>query len=155
LLDTNVQRRSTGMRRIVASITATLVLTVVAAAGPATAPAAPEKQPVDVQIIGTGDLLDGGTVLEVRALIRCEPVGEVLEALVTASQDDNAISGQGFFVSGVTCDGRPHIATGRIQLLDEQTFHPGQVHVSAFVLLLNPETGETFSGQDTREVNVH
>jgi hypothetical protein len=155
MIDKRMQGRI-GMGRVVFGVTGTLVaLALIATVRPATAPAQPQQEPVDVQIIGTGQLLEGGTVLEVRALIRCEPVGEVLEALVTASQDDNAISGQGFFVSGVICDGRPHIATGRIPLLDQQVFHRGQAHVSAFVLLLNPETSETFTGQDTRSVNVH
>jgi hypothetical protein len=129
-----------------------LALAVAAMTGSGSAGAAPQREPVKVQIIGVGSLLEGDA-LEVRAMIRCQPVGEVLEALVTASQDENAIEGEGFFGSGVICDGRPRTLSARIQPFDEQPFHRGRAHVSAFVLLSDEESGD-FSGQDTRTIQV-
>jgi hypothetical protein len=128
-------------------------LVAVAVAGARSAGAAP-KEPVEVKLLGSGSLLDDGATAEVRARIRCEPTPPVLEALVTSSQEPNVGFGEGFFVGLVTCDGQPHVQTARIQTFDEERFQRGKAFVSAFVLLCDEESGECFSGQDTRLVQL-
>jgi hypothetical protein len=116
--------------------------------------AAATREPVEVKLLGSGVLLDDGAVAEVRALVRCEPTPPVLEALVTGSQDDNVGFGEGFFLD-LTCDGRTHIQTARIQTFDEERFERGKARVSAFVLLCDETGAHCFSGQDTRLVQLH
>jgi hypothetical protein len=134
----------------VAVLLAALVAT--ASVGTGGAGAAPNG-PVEVKLLGSGTLLDNGATAQVRVLIRCEPAPPVLEALVTGSQEPNVGFGEGFFL-GLTCDGQPHIETARIQTFDEERFQRGKANVSAFVLLCDEESGECFSGQDTRLVQL-
>jgi hypothetical protein len=134
----------------VALVLAALIV-IVTVAAPSTA-AAP-SDPVEVKLLGSGNLVDGGAAADVRALVRCDPTPPVLEALVTASQDDNVGFGEGFFV-GLTCDGRPHIESARIQTFDEERFRRGKAFVSAFVLLCDEESDECFRGQDARLVHL-
>jgi hypothetical protein len=127
-------------------------LTLVATIGAAST-AAGAREPVEVTLLGSGTLLDGGAGAEVRALVRCDPTPPVLEALVTASQDDNVGFSEGFFFS-LTCDGRPHVQSAQLQTFDEERFRRGKAQVSAFVLLCDEESGECFTGQDTRLVQL-
>jgi hypothetical protein len=146
------------LSRAPAMLVAAIVLLAITALA-ATVPGAsgvgpdPARDPVQVKIIGHGDLLDGGARLEVRVKVRCDPVGELQEALITASQDDSAIFGEGFF-GRITCDGRPRTYPVRANSLD-QPFHAGKAFVSAYVLLFDEESGEDFTGQDTRTIPVH
>ena len=111
------------------------------------------REPVEVKLLGSGQLLDGGAVAEVRALVRCDPTPPLLEAGVTGSQENTVGFGEGFFLS-VTCDGRPHVQLARIQTFDEERFRRGKAQVSAFVLLCNESGSECFSGGDTRLVQL-
>jgi hypothetical protein len=127
-------------------------LAIGAAAGGAQA--APAQDPVEVKLLGSGTLLDDGATAQVRALVRCDPEPPLLEALVTGSQEGNVGFGEGFFL-GLVCDGRPHIQLAQIGTFDGERFQPGKARVSAFVLLCDEESGECFSGQDTRLVQLH
>jgi hypothetical protein len=142
--------------RLAIAIAATVlpILAVAAPAGEGTAWAASQEEPVEVKLLGSGDLFDDGAVVEVRALVRCEPTPPLLEALVTGSQDSNVGFGEGFFL-GLTCDGRTRIQTARIQTFGEERFQRGKARVSAFVLLCDEVSGECFTGQDTRLVQLH
>jgi hypothetical protein len=74
----------------------------------------------------------------------------VLEAQVFAQQGATSnFAG----IGSVVCDGKPHVHKVRVDALDGQ-FSRGEVHVSAFVLLLDPVTGTTVQGQDARTVSV-
>jgi hypothetical protein len=46
------------------------------------------------------------------------------------------------------------VADPRIQTFDEERFRRGKAFVSGFVLLCDEESGECFSGQDTRLVQL-
>jgi hypothetical protein len=131
---------------------ATLAALAVGAAGSGGAQAA--QDPVEVKLLGSGTLLDEGATAQVRVLVRCDPEPPLLEALVTGSQDDNVGFAEGFFL-GLVCDGRPHIQIARLGTFDGERFQPGKSFVSAFVLLCDEVSGECFSGQDTRLVQLH
>ncbi len=74
---------------------------------------------------------EGTLLLDVR--VKCAAEGEVLEAFVDVTQDDQTISGQGT-ISGIVCDGhwRKHAVT--VQVFEGE-FHPGRARASAFVLV--------------------
>jgi hypothetical protein len=136
------------MRQMVIGLLAAVGL---ALAGPGEATSAPE--PVSAQLLGSGTLVDDGSAAEVRVLVRCDPDPPVLEAFVTGSQEGAVGFGEGFFL-GLTCDGRPHVETARVLTFDEERFQVGKARFSAFVLLCDEESGECFTGQDTRLVHL-
>jgi hypothetical protein len=135
------------MKRIVLMVTVALVMAVIVAAGAASAqvPGA-----VSVQVGPTAQAIAGGQTLLVTVTVACEPGFEVLEAQVFAQQGATSnFAG----IGSVVCDGKPHVHKVRVDALDGQ-FSRGEVHVSAFVLLLDPVTGTTVQGQDARTVSV-
>jgi hypothetical protein len=108
--------------------------------------------PVSAKLLGSGTVLEDGGA-EVRVLVRCEPEPPLLEALVTGSQEGAVGHAEGFF-SGLVCDGRPHVTTARLITFDEERFERGKARFSAFVLLCDDVSGECFTGQDTRLVQL-
>jgi hypothetical protein len=147
------------MRRLIMLVTVVLVIAaMMALAGPASAAADPpatettaqEEEIVRVEVGPTAKLIADGQAVRVKVKVACEPVGDVLEASVEVFQAD--AYGQGFF-GFVMCDGRTHVHKIKVEALDS-TFHRGEAFVSAFVLLEDPETGETAQGGDLRLVRV-
>jgi hypothetical protein len=135
------------MKRIVFMVTVALVVALILVGGAASAqkPAA-----VSVQVGPTAQAIDGGQTLLVTVEVACEPGLQVLEANVSATQGATTnLVGFG----GVDCDGNPAVHTVSVAAPDGQLFSRGKASVSAFVLLLDPQTG-TVQGQDSRKVNV-
>src|SRR5215211_881628 len=137
--------------RIVVVLLGVLALNVATIGTPTTASAA--REPVEVKLLGSGRLLDGGTVAEVRVHVQCDPTPPLLEAGVTGSQDGNVGFGEGFFLN-LTCDGRRHVEFAQIQTFDDESFRRGKAYVSAFVLLCDETGAHCFSGGDTRLVQL-
>jgi hypothetical protein len=114
--------------------------------------AASAQGTVTVTIGSTARLVENGAALLVPVEITCSVAGgEVLEAHLRVSQDDQAISGEAG-ISNVKCDGNRHRYMVRVSPLEGQ-FHPGDAFASAFVLLLTPE-GSTVQGQASRTMTV-
>lgn len=104
-----------------------------------------------VSIDQDAKLVRGGSVVA-RVTITCDPAREVVEAHLTISQDDQRTSGTAG-ISGIRCDSRPHTVKVRVTPL-EGAFHEGDASASAFILLLDPSTGTTDQGQDSRTISV-
>jgi hypothetical protein len=114
--------------------------------------AASAQGTVTVTIGSTARLVENGAALLVPVEITCSVAGgEVLEAHLRVSQDDQAISGEAG-ISNVKCDGNRHRYMVRVSPLEGQ-FHPGDAFASAFVLVLTPE-GSTVQGQASRTLTV-
>ena len=111
---------------------------------------AQETEAVSVQVGPTAQVVAGGQALLVTVEVTCEPGLEVLEAHVSAQQ--GTTFGQAG-IGSVVCDGRPRKYKVRINALDGR-FSSGEAYVSAFVLLLDPQTGITKQGQDAGIVSV-
>jgi hypothetical protein len=129
-------------------------LAAVAVVGARSAEAVPQDESVEVKLLGSGSLLDDGTTVEVRVLVRCPPTPPLLEALVTGSQEGNVGFAEGFFLA-VTCDGRTHVEVAQLHTFDGERFVEGKAFVSAFVLLCDETGAVCFSGGDTRFVRLH
>lgn len=92
-------------------------------------------------------LADGSVRIRVEA--GCPSGLEVLEALVTVSQD--AAFGQA--AVPVQCTGKTSKSHVIVTALDG-SFEPGPVVVSGFLLVVNPATGLTEQGQDTEAIDL-
>jgi hypothetical protein len=115
--------------------------------GQATAQAA-----VAVAIQPAAKLVGDGAV-RVVVVASCDSDHQVLEAHLSVSQDDQAISG----TTGipVRCDGRARRYRVTVSPLDG-AFHAGDAFASAFVLTCAdpPTCGTTEQGQDARTITV-
>ena len=111
---------------------------------------AQETEAVSVQVGPTAQVVAGGQALLVTVEVTCEPGLEVLEAHVSAQQ--GITFGQAG-IGSVVCDDRSRKYKVRINALDGR-FSSGEAYVSAFVLLLDPQTGTTKQGQDAGIVRV-
>ena len=133
--------------RIILMITLAAVIAMILSAGVASAQ---ETEAVSVQVGPTAQVIAGGQALLVTVEVTCESGLEVLEAHVSAQQ--GTTFGQAG-IGSVVCDGRTRKHEVRIAALDGQ-FSREEAYVSAFVLLLEPQTGTTKQGQDARTVSV-
>lgn len=133
------------MRRIIAVGAAFMLLL----AGLVTVfPAAAVASPVSVDVAKVGRLTNGDRTVTFRATARCEPGLQVLEAFVTVSQ--------GSFVQvglPLTCDGKQQVFNLTGTLVDG-SFQPGVAQASAFVLVLDPATGQTVQAQDSEQMRL-
>ena len=136
------------MQRIVFMVTVASVVALIMVGGAASAQ---EPQAVSVQVDPIARAIAGGQTLLVTVEVTCEPGFEVLEAHVSAQQEGATSTFAG--ISGVVCDGKPHVHKVRVHALDGQ-FSRGTASVSAFLLLLDPATQTTVQGQDARMVSV-
>jgi hypothetical protein len=98
-----------------------------------------------------GIIVGGGDAALVFVVVECtlDPGDELLEGFVTLSQE---------FASGMgglnpTCDGKPHRNVVRVHAFDA-TFQRGEAFASAFLLFLDPDTGETVQAQDSRAITL-
>ena len=106
---------------------------------------------VDVRLHPVAQLVPPGSVVgQVR--VSCPQGSSVLEALVTLSQDNQHLFGQGA-IAGITCNGRSEWYQFQVAPQGEP-FHRGHAHTSAFVLVLLASGVETLSGGHSRSINV-
>jgi len=134
------------MRRTIAlAVAAIAAAGTLSVAAPATAVSA-----ADVRVHQVGVLSDGGNTVTFRAVARCAPGLEVLEAFVTVSQDSFV---QVFFP--LSCDGRwqRFLLTGTV-LPDEPQFTEGRAQASGFVLVEDPVSGDTVQAQHSRRMRL-
>ena len=109
-------------------------------------------QTVEVDVLSPAHLNKQDGSVRVRVAYRCDPWGQVQEAHVSLSQDDQRIWGMSG-LGGITCDGRWHRTTTIVRSFDG-AFHKGEAYASAFLLLYDPNTGETRQGQAVETVLV-
>ena len=112
------------------------------------APAAAAPDPVSIQTSPSGTLSGDGLTATVEIRVRCSPEGDVLEALVTVSQEQTFA--QASF--GPVCDGSWHRISVSTVALDVP-FAPGPAQVSPFILVCDG-AGNCVQGQDTRVVRL-
>jgi hypothetical protein len=117
-----------------------------ACAGPVPAQAA-----VAVSIQSGAKLLSNGAVSAV-VVASCDPGDQVLEAALSISQDNRALSGQAGI--RVRCEGRSR--EYRVMVAPrEGAFHAGDAFASAFVLTCaDTKCGTAEQGQGTRTIMV-
>ena len=133
------------MRRTLASV---FLIFAVAASSLLATPASAARDPVSIKTSSNGDLSADGFTATVSLRVRCDPVGDVLEAFVTVSQEQT-FAQAGF---GPVCDGRWHEFTIGATALDVP-FAAGPAQVSPFILICD-ELGECVEGQDSRTVQL-
>jgi hypothetical protein len=111
-------------------------------------PAVAVPNPVSIQTSSSGTLSGDGLTATVEIRVRCSPEGDVLEALVTVSQEQTFA--QASF--GLICDGSWHRISVSAVALDVP-FAAGPAQVSPFILICDG-TGNCVQGQDTRVVRL-
>jgi hypothetical protein len=127
------------------------LVVLVAAVGFAWAGSLPAQAAVAVSIEPEAKLLANGAVRAV-VVASCDPGHQVLEAHLSVSQDNQAISGQTGIP--VRCDGKSRRYRVTVTPL-EGAFHAGDAFASAFVLTCaDPTCGTTEQGQDARTITV-
>jgi hypothetical protein len=128
-----------------------VLVVLVAALGLAWAGSVTAQAAVAVSIQSEANLLANGAVRAV-VVASCDPGDQVLEAQLSVSQDDQALSGQAGIA--VRCDGESRkyrVLVGPI----EGAFHAGDAFASAFVLTCaDPTCGRAEQGHDTRTITV-
>ena len=141
-----VHRRS-GVRRISLVHKLVLLLLVVNLwAGTALAPA-----PLKVWVHHNGSLSANGEVLTLSGRIRCAQGYEVLEAFIYVVQDQNSSQ---FAALPVTCDGRMHAFAVTLLAYPDSGFHAGAAMTSGYILLHDPDTGNTVATSPTESVRL-
>jgi hypothetical protein len=127
------------------------LVVLVAALGLAWAGSVPAEAAVAVSIQSEAKLLANGAVRAV-VVASCDPGDQVLEAQLSMSQDNRALSGQAGIP--VRCDGKSRkyrVMVGPI----EGAFHAGDALASAFVLTCaGPTCGTAEQGHDTRTITA-
>lgn len=105
---------------------------------------------VSVTLATTAQRVDGGSAVQIAVTVSCKPKYEVLEALVTVSQD--AAFGQGGIP--LRCRNQPQTFVVRVESMSGGPFTPGSATASAYILLMPRGNGPTISGSDTQTVMV-
>lgn len=131
------------LRSLIAALASVLVLALPAGArAQATATLSIEPQGVSIR---------GGQVAQIFVTVRCtlEPGAQLLEGNVSVSQDE------AFGTTGLNppCDGRQRRIRVRVPA-QSGTFDSGAASASAFLLFLDPATGETVSFSDARTITL-
>ena len=113
----------------------------------------PTLAPVELsaEIARNVRLVEGGQAAELMVRVRCQPGLSTLEAFVYVVQD-----GQQSALAGlpVTCTGRWARLQVRVAASPEAPFHAGAAQASAFLLLQDPATGQTYSASPTQAVRL-
>ena len=127
------------------------ILVLVAALGLAWSGSVPAQAAVTVSIKPKAKLVADGAVRAV-VVASCDQGRQVLEAHVSVSQDNQAISGQAGIP--VRCNGKSRKYRVTVAPL-EGAFHAGPAFASAFVLTCaDPTCGTTEQGQGTKTIRV-
>lgn len=137
-------RRGRPLRWMIALLT--VLVTMMAPAATTTA-ARPE---VSVTLANTAQRIDGGSALQIAVTVSCKPKYDVLEALVTVSQE--AAFGQGGIP--LRCRNQPQTYVVRVTSMSGEPFIAGSATASTYILLTPRGNGPTVSGSDTRTVVV-
>ena len=128
-----------------------VIVVLVAALGLAWEGSVPAQAAVAVAIQSEAERLANGAVGAV-VVASCDPGDQVLEAQVSVSQDNRALSGQAGIP--VRCDGESRkyrVMVGPF----EGAFHAGDAFASAFVLTCaDPTCGTAEQGHDTQTITV-
>jgi hypothetical protein len=128
-----------------------VLVVLVAALGLTWADSVPAQAAVAVSIQSEATLLASGAVGAV-VVASCDRGDRVLEAQLSVSQDNRALSGQAGIP--IRCDGKSRkyrVMVGPF----EGAFHAGGAFASAFVLTCAvPTCGMTDQGHDTRTITV-
>jgi hypothetical protein len=98
-----------------------------------------------------GVIAGAGDEALVFVIVECtlDPGDELLEGHVTLSQE----FASGFGALNPTCDGKPHRNVVRVRAFDA-TFQRGDAFASAFLLFLDPETGQTVQAQGSGTITL-
>jgi hypothetical protein len=134
-------------RRLTHALLVAMLLTLTAAL-----PLAYARQGVSVKIGKQATLADGGRAVDLSIKVVCPAGRDVLEAFAYVSQDGNQSS---FSPIPLVCDGRSQRQVVRVTAFpDSPAFQPGVATASAFILVLDPATGGTETGQDSQTINI-
>jgi hypothetical protein len=101
--------------------------------------------------VGDGRANTDGTAT-VPVTVTCPPGSVVLEAHLTLSQDDQAISGQAG-LGRIRCNGRPQNLLVTVTPF-QGSFHAGAAYASPFILVQFRGTGETESGGSASTITL-
>jgi hypothetical protein len=101
--------------------------------------------------VGDGRANTDGTAT-VPVTVTCPPGSFVLEAHLTLSQDDQAISGQAG-LGRIRCNGRPQTFLVTVTPF-QGSFHAGAAYASPFILVQFRGTGETESGGSASTITL-
>ena len=116
----------------------------------AVAPSVLARPKVAVDLATTATIVDNGDAVLIEVTVSCPKKSTVLEAFVYVNQDGF----QGDFAPiPVTCTGKPTTYTIRAASSEEFSYHPGEAHSSAFVLI-EDKRGRTRSASDTETVTL-
>ena len=110
------------------------------------------RESITVKIDNNATLIDGGEAVEVGMKISCPRGFEVLEAFMYVVQGEN---NSNFDFFPLICDGRKHNVVGLVSAAeDAPLFRRGNASVSVYILLLNPNTGETLSTSPVGKIKI-
>jgi hypothetical protein len=114
-------------------------------------PAHGASRPVSVKLKRQATLVDQGQAVVVDVPAACGAGFEVLEGFVSVNQEGVASEFE-FFTP--VCDGKKHRFQVRVRAFEGSAFRTGDAFASAFVLVLDPGTGETVQAQDSRRIRI-
>ena len=126
-------------------------IVVVGLAGLASPASARARDGLPVAISPRAHVVDAHQAVVVKVKVLCAAGYLVLEAFVYVVQDGNQSNDGAIPVS---CDGEPHKYAVRVVASEGQTFHRGTAQASAYVLVQDPNTGQTRDGQDTADILI-
>lgn len=115
-------------------------------------PGAQGQETIAIVIDKKAELVDGGAAADLTVAIACPAGLQVLEAFAYIVQDDNS-SDFGFIP--LVCDGDAHEFVVHIPALpDGPLLHRGKARATVFVLLEDPNTGDTVSAEESRRIKL-
>jgi hypothetical protein len=114
-------------------------------------PAQGGSEPASVKLKRNAALVDQGAAVVVDVTASCDPDLVVLESFVTVSQE-GVDSNFGFFTP--VCDGTKQQFQVRVSAFEGSAFSTGDAFASAFMLVQDPDTGETAQAQDSRRIRI-
>ena len=110
---------------------------------------------VTVNIFPVAVVQNSGASVSAFLRVRCDPVGVVtrpLEALLTLSQNNQRIYGEGYPTT-IVCDGTTRVYHVRVDAF-ERLFHRGLAYASAFVLICNNSGSVCRDGQASGNIRL-
>jgi hypothetical protein len=115
-------------------------------------PVTQAQESITVKIGKPARLVKGGQAVDLRVKVTCPSSHEVLEAFAYVVQNGNESN---FAFMPLICDGRPRQYAVRATVFpDSPRFRRGDATATVFILLLNPSTGETESGQASQPIQL-
>jgi hypothetical protein len=105
---------------------------------------------VGVQVGRLAWLAPNGQVV-VPVSVACSAGLQVLEAFMYINQEGSQSQFAGV---PVICDNQPHLHLVRVSPFPDNPFQRGPASATAFLLLLNPDTGDTESDEDSTALQI-